>query len=72
MTEDTERGRRASFDPRTGEVHGSGSGAGGNVNRAEDYDTKADQGGGGIKATGGPKPIDQAEQRPFAEEGPDQ
>ena len=33
-----ERGRRASFDPGTGEVHGSGSGAGGGGNPAEDYD----------------------------------
>ena len=29
-------GRRASFDPRTGEVHGSGMGAGGG-NPGEDY-----------------------------------
>ena len=30
-------GRRASFDPKTGEVHGSGSGAGGG-HEGEDYD----------------------------------
>src|ERR1700690_532024 len=32
-----ERGQPAGFDPKTGEVHGAGSGAGGN-NPAEDYD----------------------------------
>ncbi|HEX8525715.1 hypothetical protein [Allosphingosinicella sp.] len=33
-----ERGRRASFDCKTGEVHGSGSGSGGEGNPREDYD----------------------------------
>lgn len=33
-----ENGRRGSFDPQTGEVHGSGSGAGGGSG-AEDYGT---------------------------------
>lgn len=36
--EETERGRRASFDAKTGEVRGSGSGAGGGGNPGEDYD----------------------------------
>lgn len=72
MIEESERGRRASVDRRTGEVHGSGSGAGGSGNPREDYGSKAEQGGGGLKAAGGPKPIDRAEQRPYAEEGPDQ
>jgi hypothetical protein len=71
MTE-IERGKRASVDRKTGEVHGSGSGAGGNGNPGEDYDDQAYQGGGGRKAVGGPKPIDQAEHRPAADEGPDQ
>jgi hypothetical protein len=34
----TERGRPASFDRKTGEVHGSGAGAGGGGNPDEDYD----------------------------------
>ena len=39
MAEDSrERGQPASFDPKSGEVHGSGSGAGGGGNPAEDYD----------------------------------
>ena len=71
MTE-IQRGKRASVDRKTGEVHGSGSGAGGNGNPGEDYDDQAYQGGGGRKAVGGPKPIDQAEHRPAADEGPDQ
>ena len=33
-----EAGKRASIDPRSGEVHGSGSGAGGG-NPGEDYDS---------------------------------
>jgi hypothetical protein len=70
--EQAERGKRATIDRKTGEVHGSGSGAGGNGNPREDYDSQAYAGGGGPKAVGGPKPIDQAERRPTAEEGPDQ
>ncbi len=33
-----QRGARAGFDPRTGEVHGSGSNAGGGGTAGEDYD----------------------------------
>lgn len=33
-----EHGKRASYDPRSGEVHGSGSGAGGGGNPREDHD----------------------------------
>jgi hypothetical protein len=33
-----EHGKRATFDPKTGEVHGSGSGAGGGGNPREDHD----------------------------------
>jgi hypothetical protein len=37
--QETDRGRRASFDRRTGEVSGSGAGAGGNADASEDYDS---------------------------------
>jgi hypothetical protein len=67
-----ERGKRATIDRATGEVHGSGSGAGGNGSTGEDYDSQAYAGGGGDKAIGGPKAIDKAERRPHAEEGGDQ
>ncbi|MBN8808089.1 MAG: hypothetical protein J0I47_07610 [Sphingomonas sp.] len=40
-----EAGRRASFDPQTGEVHGSGMGAGGG-NPGEDYDSDPATGDG--------------------------
>ncbi len=72
MQDESERGQRASVDRKTGEVHGSGSGAGGNGAPREDYDSQAYAGGGGAKAVGGPKPIGEAEHRPHAEEGPDQ
>lgn len=45
-----EAGRRAFFDPNTGEVHGSGSGAGGG-NPGEDYDSDP-QAGDGFPQTG--------------------
>jgi hypothetical protein len=56
----SERGKRASFDRRTGEVHGSGSNAGGKGNPDEDYDQDAPAGSGGAErdisppGTGGP------------------
>lgn len=59
--ENESRGRRARFDPKTGKVMGSGSGAGGN-NPGEDFDDDA-QGGGGI-AAGGPIPAEEAERGP--------
>lgn len=34
-----DRGTRASFDRRTGEVSGSGAGAGNNPDSSEDYDS---------------------------------
>src|ERR1700710_1322444 len=40
-----EAGRRAFFDPQTGEVHGSGAGAGGG-NPGEDYDSDPAAGDG--------------------------
>ena len=44
--DDSERGKRATFDRRTGEVHGSGSGAGGEGNPNEDYDSDPMAGAG--------------------------
>ena len=46
-----ENGVRASFDARTGEVHGSGAGAGGG-NPGEDFDSDS-QNGDGYPQTGG-------------------
>lgn len=46
--EPDERGKRAGFDRRTGEVHGSGSNAGGGGTAGEDYDQ--DSAGGSTKA----------------------
>ena len=62
--EQDERGKRASFDPKTGEVHGSGSGAGAGGNKAEDYDGDP-MAGAGHEPAGAPRPIDKAEDRPI-------
>ena len=43
---ESERGKPASFDRRTGAVHGSGSGAGGEGNPDEDYDSDSMAGAG--------------------------
>ncbi|HEY1146264.1 MAG TPA: hypothetical protein VGE84_07990 [Allosphingosinicella sp.] len=43
--EQSERGKRAAFDPVTGEVSGSGAGAGGG-NPGEDYDSDPAAGSG--------------------------
>jgi hypothetical protein len=61
---DDERGKRASFDPKTGKVHGSGSGAGGGGNLREDYDSDP-MAGAGAKPAGGPRRIDRARPRPI-------
>jgi hypothetical protein len=61
--EKEERGRPAGFDPRSGEVHGSGAGAGGN-NPAEDYDDDPIS-GGGREPVGGPRPRTDAIDRPI-------
>ena len=61
---DSERGKRASFDRKTGEVHGSASGAGGNGNPDEDYDGDP-MAGAGAKPAGGPRPTDEAVDRPI-------
>ena len=49
----TDRGRKASFDRRTGEVSGSGAGIG-NPAAAEDYDDDISTGSGSARKTGGP------------------
>jgi hypothetical protein len=49
----TDRGKRASFDRRTGEVSGSGAGIG-NPGADEDYDSDLSTGSGSANKTGGP------------------
>ena len=58
----SERGKRASFDRRTGEVHGSGSGAGGEGNPHEDHDSDP-MAGAGAEPDGAPptRPRDRLE-----------
>ena len=56
----SERGRRASFDRKSGEVHGSGSGAGGEGNPDEDYDMDP-VAGAGAEPAGGPRPAERDE-----------
>ena|SRR5687768_3437392 len=53
--ETVERGKPGSFDPATGEVHGSGSGAGGG-NPGEDHDPDP-MAGSGAEPEGGPRPA---------------
>lgn len=61
--ESSERGRPASFDPVSGEVHGSGSGAGGgNPGEDHDHDPMA---GSGSEPEGGPRPASEAVDRPI-------
>ncbi|HEV2748566.1 MAG TPA: hypothetical protein VGW34_14885 [Allosphingosinicella sp.] len=60
----TERGKPASFDPVSGEVHGSGSGAGGGGNPGEDHDADP-MAGAGADPAGGPRPRDRAVDRPI-------
>lgn len=61
---ESERGKRASFDPQTGEVHGSGSGAGGEGNRDEDY-AKDPMAGAGAEPLKGPRTAAHAPKRPI-------
>ena len=49
----SDRGRKASFDRRTGAVSGSGAGIGNPV-AAEDYDSDLTTGSGSARTTGGP------------------
>ena len=58
-----ERGKRASFDRKTGEVQGSGSGAGGGGNPREDYDSDP-MAGAGAEPEGGPRRAGRAAKRP--------
>lgn len=60
--EKSERGKRATFDPKSGEVHGSGSGAGGGGNPDEDFDSDP-MAGAAKDLPGRPKPIDEADRR---------
>lgn len=62
--DEAERGKRGSFDPQSGEVHGSGSGAGGGGNPDEDYDQDA-AAGAGAEPAGGPRPLERAIDRPI-------
>ncbi|HEV2865402.1 MAG TPA: hypothetical protein VGX37_02725 [Allosphingosinicella sp.] len=61
--EDAERGKPATFDRRTGEVHGSGSGTGGGGNPNEDYDADPMAGAGAAPAAA-PRPEEEAEHGP--------
>lgn len=58
-----DRGKRASFDPLSGEVHGSGSGAGGGGNPDEDYDSDP-MAGAGAEPEGGATPAGKARRAP--------
>jgi len=49
----SDRGKRATFDRRTGEVSGSGSDIG-NPGKGEDYDNDLSTGSGSDRKTGGP------------------
>ena len=66
MAPDKERGEPASFDPNTGEVHGSGSGAGGG-NPGEDYDTDP-MGGGGAEPAAAPATAGSGHPLPASDE----
>jgi len=61
--DENERGKPATFDPATGEVHGSGSGAGGGGNPAEDYDQDP-MAGAGAEPPHGPSAAEDAAKRP--------
>ena len=61
--DESERGKPATFDPGTGEVHGSGSGAGGGGNPAEDYDQDP-MAGAGAEPPHGPSAAEDSPRRP--------
>jgi hypothetical protein len=46
---ESDRGKRAGFDRRTGEVSGSGAGTGGNPDSSEEYDSDLHSGTKGPK-----------------------
>ena len=60
----SERGQPATFDPKSGEVRGSGSGAGGGGDPTEDYDSDP-MAGSGAEPPHGPRTEDSAEERPI-------
>lgn len=62
--EGSERGRRAAFDPASGEVRGSGSGAGGEGNPDEDYD-RDPMAGAGAEPEKGPRRWQDGARRPI-------
>ena len=64
MNDKSERGEPATFDPVSGEVHGSGSGAGANSRSDEDYDGDP-MAGGGSDPAGGPRRRSNAVERPI-------
>ena len=69
MGDSSERGQRATFDPKSGEVHGSGSGAGGGGNPREDFDSDS-AAGAGQEPEGKARPQSDAVDRPIdADEG---
>jgi hypothetical protein len=60
---DSERGKPASFNPRSGEVHGSGADSGGGGGGREDYDQDSAAGSGqepplGPGDAGADRPVD--------------
>ena len=63
----SERGQPAGFNRGTGEVHGSGSGAGSTGNPREDYDSNA--GGEEERPVTGPRSHDKAEGEPTDRHG---
>ena len=52
----SDRGKRAGFDPESGEVFGSGAGTGGNPDADEDYDSDLNRETGG-RPDGSRKPA---------------
>jgi hypothetical protein len=61
--DDVEHGKRATFDPKSGEVHGSGSGAGGGGNPREDHDGDP-MAGAGQEPVGDARRIEEKVSRP--------
>jgi hypothetical protein len=66
---EVEHGQRATFDPKSGEVHGSGSGAGGGGNPREDHDGDP-MAGAGHEPVGDARRVEEKVSRPIdADEG---
>ncbi len=59
-----EHGKPGTYDPKSGEVHGSGSGAGGGGNPREDHDGDP-MGGAGQAPQGDARPIEEGVERPI-------